>query len=96
MTEQERKERLHRLIDLALVYQSATRSQLAQRLQRDQSRLYPDTANPKMDMLVGLAQALEWPVDAVIDYIINGEPRSASPSSNGHAGEDFAALNEQT
>lgn len=96
MTDQDRKERLHRLIDLALVYRGATRLQLAQRLQRDQSRLYPDTANPKMDMLVGLAQALEWPVDAVIDYILNGEGPEAAPPSNGHAGPDYTVLNEQT
>ena len=69
---EQRKRRLHRLIDLALVYRKCTKTELAGLLKRDHSRLYPDTDNPTLDLLVGLAEALEWPIDAVVQYLDTG------------------------
>lgn len=73
-----RKLRLHRLIDIARAYRNVTKAQLAEILERDPSRLYPDTDNPKLDLLVSLARVLEWSVDAVIEYIWDGEPGAAA------------------
>lgn len=101
---QTRRERLHNLIDLALAYRESSKSDLADLLRRDHSRLYPDTDNPKLDLLVGLARALDWSVDAVVDYIAAGQlaPAFSQPASGlelleqqaleAHARNDFAAM----
>lgn len=88
-TRHQRRERLHRLIDLALAYRSATRSELAEQLRRDRSRLYAETDNPKLDMIIGLAQALDWSVNAVVEYLEHG----GGASANGHAPVDYERLN---
>lgn len=69
---EQRQRRLHRLIDLALVYRRCTKTEMAGILKRDHSRLYPDTDNPTLDLLLGLADALEWPIDAVVQYLDTG------------------------
>ncbi len=90
-TAAQRKERLHRLIDLALAYRRATRSELAEQLRRDRTRLYVDTDNPKLDLIVGLAEALEWSVDAVVEYIRRGDDEASSASTSG----DFERLDKE-
>lgn len=86
-----RRERLHRLIDLALAYRGTTKSELAGQLERDRSRLYPDTDNPKLDLVVGLAEALEWSIDAVVEYIQTGVVRPGAASQ----AADFETLDRQ-
>lgn len=85
-----RKERLHRLIDFARAYRGWSRIRTAQALNRDSTKLYPKTDNPKMDILVGLANLLEWSVDDVVEYIWNGEPDAAAAPN-----DDFEVLDKQ-
>ncbi|MEC9372867.1 MAG: hypothetical protein VYC34_03450 [Planctomycetota bacterium] len=68
----ERKERLHKIIDLARVSKGWSRAQLARSLGRDATKLYPESGNPKLDFLVRLAGVLEWPVGDVVEAIWGG------------------------
>jgi len=86
-----RRERLHRLIDLALAAKRASKAGLAGYFARDRRHLYPDTDNPKLDLLVALSDALEWPLEAVVDFIWRGtEDVERVPE-----GADYATLDEQ-
>jgi len=86
-----RRERLHRLIDLALAAKRASKTGLAGYLARDRRHLYPDTDNPKLDLLVALGDALEWPLEAIVDFIWRG-PEGCEPLPEGL---DYATLDEQ-
>jgi len=66
---EDRRQRLHALIDLARVSRGWSRAQLAAALGRDPTKIYPDSGNPKADFLVKLAEVLEWPVGDVIETI---------------------------
>lgn len=87
---EQRKRRLHRLIDLALVYRKCTKAELAGVLKRDHSRLYPDTDNPTLDLLLGLAESLEWPIDAVVQYLDTG----SAPAADASPESEFDALDK--
>jgi tetratricopeptide (TPR) repeat protein len=67
-----RKERLEQLLNLAQVYRGWNRSKLARELGRDATKLAPDSGNPKFDVIVKLAEALEWTIDEVSDWIWYG------------------------
>ncbi|MDX2115044.1 MAG: hypothetical protein SFZ24_05405 [Planctomycetota bacterium] len=67
-----RRQRLETLLNLARVARGWSRAQLARSLDRDPTKLVPESANPKMDYLVRLAEVLEWPVGEVIDAIWSG------------------------
>jgi hypothetical protein len=84
-----RRERLHTLIDLAMAYGRVSRSELADKLGRDHSRLYPDTNNPRLDLLINLSEVLEWSIDAVVEYLRDDQTEKA-PSKP----EDYATLDE--
>lgn len=64
-----RREKLQTLLNLARVARGWNRAELARALGRDPTKLLPESANPKMDYLVHLAEALEWPVGDVVDAI---------------------------
>jgi hypothetical protein len=66
-----KKERLERLLDLAQVYRSWTRKELAAALGRDPTKLVPGSGNPKLDLVVQLADALDWSIGDVTDCLIN-------------------------
>ena len=65
----ERRDRLHRLIDLARASRGWSRAKLARALHRDPTKLYPESGNPKLDFLVHLADVLEWPVGDLADAV---------------------------
>jgi len=65
----ERKQRLHSLIDLARVSRGWSRAQLATALGRDPTKIYPDSGNPKADFIMKLAEVLEWPVGDVMETV---------------------------
>lgn len=67
-----RRQRLEMLLNLARVARGWSRSQLARALDRDPTKIVPESANPKMDYLVRLADVLEWPVGEVVEAIWNG------------------------
>ncbi|MDG2292639.1 MAG: hypothetical protein P8L37_08255, partial [Phycisphaerales bacterium] len=66
-----KRERLERLLDLAQVYRSWTRKELAAALGRDPTKLVPGSGNPKLDLVVQLADALDWSIGDVTDCLIN-------------------------
>jgi tetratricopeptide (TPR) repeat protein len=88
---EKRKERLHKLVDLALAYCSATKTSLACQFERDRKHLYPDTDNPKLDLIIALAEALEWPLDAVVEIIREGDGAPAPAEGDG----DYESLNAE-
>jgi hypothetical protein len=83
-----RREILNRFIDLARVYRGWSKTQLAEALGRDPSKLIPDSGNPKLDLVVALANVLDWPVGDVAEavWIDEDDPGLAAP------GEGFDAL----
>ncbi|MBN8644095.1 MAG: hypothetical protein J0L61_02510 [Planctomycetes bacterium] len=64
-----RKRRLHSLVDLARASRGWSKAQLARALDRDATKIYPDSGNPKADFLVKLAAVLEWPVGDVLEMV---------------------------
>ncbi len=73
-TVDERRQRLHDLIDLARATRGMTRAALGRALRRDPTKVYPESGNPKTDFLVNLAGILEWPVGDVVEFIWGGGP----------------------
>jgi tetratricopeptide (TPR) repeat protein len=63
------RERLCRFVDLARVYRGWSRTELSRVLGRDPSKLVPDSGNPKLDLIVGLADALDWSVGDVAESV---------------------------
>ena len=63
----DRRERLARMIDLARAYRGWTRSEIARALDRDPGKILPESGNPKLDLVVGLADALDWPIGEVAE-----------------------------
>ena len=66
-TVDDRRGRLSRLIELAQTYRGWTRNEVARALGRDSGKLLPESGNPKLDLVVSLAQALDWPVGTVAE-----------------------------
>ncbi len=63
------RERLCRFVDLARVYRGWSRTELSRVLGRDPSKIVPDSGNPKLDLIVGLADALDWSVGDVAESV---------------------------
>lgn len=76
---EDRRQRLHDLVDLARATRGLTRAALGTALKRDPTKIYPESGNPKTDFLVNLAGILEWPVGDVVEYIWDGSPGGAGP-----------------
>ena len=72
--ENSRRERLAQLLDLAEAYRGWTRKELARTLGRDPTKLIPGRGVPKLDLVVGLASALDWPVGDVVNFLWNHQP----------------------
>ncbi|MSR33472.1 MAG: hypothetical protein EXS12_01495 [Phycisphaerales bacterium] len=68
-TAEDRRERLAKFIDLAKVYRGWSRGEVSRALGRDAGKLLPESGNPKLDLIVGLADALDWSVGDVIDGV---------------------------
>ena len=81
-----RRERLTRFVDLARVYRGWSRQELASNLGRDLSKVVPDSGNPKLDLVVALADALDWNVGDVAQCVWD------DPAPAQGRGEDFAAI----
>jgi len=84
-----RRDRLSRFVDLARVYRGWSRQELAANLGRDLSKVVPDSGNPKLDLVVALAEALDWSIGDVAQCVWD-EPMQLPP-----CGLDFAALDAQ-
>ncbi len=60
-----RRDRLVHVLDLARMYRGWTRQEVAAALGREPSKMIPDSGNPKLDLVMGIARLLEWPVGEV-------------------------------
>lgn len=60
-----RRERLGRFVDLARMYRGWSRQELATNLGRDLSKIVPESGNPKLDLVMAIAEALDWQVGDV-------------------------------
>ena len=67
--EDDQRERISKVLDLARVYRGCRVETLARHLGRDPTRLITESGNPKVDFIAGLAQSLEWPIEHVIRAI---------------------------
>ncbi|MHC5024847.1 MAG: hypothetical protein ACYTGG_13240 [Planctomycetota bacterium] len=80
-TNKEQRERLGELINLAQTYRGCNRKELASVLGRDASNLIPDSGVPKIDLVIELANALDWPIESVIRAMCgNGNGRAVVES----------------
>jgi tetratricopeptide (TPR) repeat protein len=85
------RERLEELQALARTYRNWSVKELAIALGRQPGRLIPDSGMPKIDVVVGLAKALDWPIEAVVDHLMKPNARQTVR----HAGDkpsDYASL----
>lgn len=57
---QRRMHRLDRMLRMARAYRGWTKAELSEQLGRESGRVVPESGNPKLDLLVRLADALEW------------------------------------
>ena len=81
-----RRERLSRFVDLARMYRGWSKQELAANLGRDLSKIVPDSGNPKLDLVMALAEALDWQVGDVARCVWD------QPEDLPADGADFAAL----
>ena len=86
------RERLEELQALARTYRNWSVKELAHALGRQPGRLVPDSGMPKIDLVVGLAKALDWPVEAVVDHLMKpaGDARRQAVAQDTPA--DYARL----
>lgn len=91
------RERLLQLQALARSYRDWSAKELAHALGRQPGRLVPESGMPKIDLIAGLASALDWPIDAVVDHIMaaagQGAPERTEEPSGASVG-DFQSLYE--
>lgn len=63
-----RRQRLGQMLDLAQNYRGWTRKDLAKALGRDPTKLIPGSGIPKLDLVVDLADVLDWSVEDVVAH----------------------------
>lgn len=83
MKDCEQRQRLSRFVDLARVYRGWTRTELSKVLGRDPSKIVPESGNPKLDLIVGLADVLDWNVGDVAEsvWLRNGRASADPPTT---------------
>ena len=63
------RERLGRFVDLARVYRGWTKGELSTALRRDPTKIIPQSGNPKLDLIAGIAEALDWTIGDVAESV---------------------------
>jgi tetratricopeptide (TPR) repeat protein len=81
-TENPQCEKLRRFVDLARVYRGWNRGELSAALGRDPSKLVPESGNPKLDLLVGLAEAIDWQVGDLAESVWHDSSHDAEVTDN--------------
>jgi len=77
----EKKNRLEQLLELAQTYRGWTRRELAQSLGRDPTKLVPNSGSPKIELVVFIAEMLDWSVDEVARWLCDGEEEKCKTTS---------------
>ena len=85
-----RKERLERLLGLAQAYRGWSRKKLSKALGRAPTKIVPGSGVPKLDLVVELADALDWPVSEVVAAIWEDD---LAPPDTGET-RDFESLDD--
>jgi hypothetical protein len=83
-----RREMLTQFVELAQTYRGWSRSQLAEALGRDPTKIIPESGNPKLDLIVALADALDWSVGDVAESVWT----DAAPGEHEGAPDNFDSL----
>jgi len=86
--ERRRKLRLMQMVEVARVYRSCSKNELAAALDRDPAKIVPDSGNPKLDLVFSLANVLNWSVADVADAIWGRPGPVVAPTAS------FDELNE--
>lgn len=84
--------RLEELQALARTYRNWSVKELAIALGRQPGRLVPESGMPKIDLVVALAKALDWPIEAVVEHLVKPDAALRADSAAGDARADFASL----
>ena len=86
------RERLEELQALARTYRNWSVKELAQALGRQPGRLVPESGMPKIDLVVGLAHALDWPVEAVVEHLMKPAGSGSRNPGSRESHADFAGF----
>ncbi|MBT4584966.1 MAG: hypothetical protein HOC93_07800 [Phycisphaerae bacterium] len=87
-----RKSRLEQLLELAQTYRGKTRRELAQLLGRDPTKLVPASGSPKIELVMFIAEMLDWTVDEVAKWLCEGEEKVVKK----HPRTSFEKLDEKS
>ena len=87
-----RRKRLERLVELAQVYRNWTRRELAEALGRASSKIVPASGNPKLDLIVELADVLDWSVGDVTESLWGGAGEDIPPVDGDATFDEFDVL----
>lgn len=82
---QPRSSRLEEVLAFAAAYRGWTARQLATALDRDPSNLVPDSGVPKLDLMLRLAETLDWDVADLVELLARDLGFAAAPSRLGPA-----------
>ncbi len=89
-----RRKRLERLVELAQVYRGWSRRELAENLGRDSTKLIPASGNPKLDLIVELADVLDWTVGDVTDCLWGTGGTTSEQEDGQHFSDLYEACGE--
>lgn len=84
--------RLEELQALARTYRNWSVKELAHALGRQPGRLVPESGMPKIDLVVSLARALDWPIEAVVEHLVKPDAPSRTHGIAGDSRADFSDL----
>ena len=88
-----KKHRLEELLALAQAYRGWSGRQLAAQLGRDPSNLIPDSGIPKLDLVIRLADVLDWPIEELIKDLC--DQRCLTAASDDDADPTFTSLDRE-
>jgi len=83
------------MIDLAQTYLGCSKNQLAATLNRDPAKIVPDSGNPKLDMVMGISDVLDWPAGDVAEALWI-DPVTDEPTDSEFASMPFEELNRES
>lgn len=73
-----RRDRLERLLHLVRVYRGWTQRRMATELERDPHNLVPAGGIPRLDLVLRMSDALDWPIESVVRELCSEERLSAN------------------